>query len=86
MLACHPAGGQAIEAPLHSRGIEMRRLIGPVAGIAGSLVAMHAALAWGPQGHRIVALIADKQLQLGGGLFFDIAYNPNDLTFVTRKN
>ncbi|MBY0526489.1 MAG: hypothetical protein K2R98_24050 [Gemmataceae bacterium] len=29
---------------------------------------------------------SDKRLQLGGGLSFDITYNANDLTFVTKGN
>ena len=45
----------------------MRRLIGPVAVIgaacAALLLPLRAGLAWGPEGHRVIALIADHALQ-----------------------
>src|SRR5437588_5575441 len=45
----------------------MRRLIGPVgvavAAMAALIVPMRASLAWGPEGHRVIALIADRLLQ-----------------------
>jgi hypothetical protein len=47
----------------------MRRLIGPVAVIAAAsaalLLPLRATLAWGPEGHRVIALIADQILQKG---------------------
>jgi nuclease S1 len=45
----------------------MGRRIGPVgfiaAAVAALLLPMAASLAWGPQGHRVIALIADQALQ-----------------------
>jgi hypothetical protein len=45
----------------------MGRLIGPVAVIgvacAALLLPLRASLAWGPEGHRVVAMIADQTLQ-----------------------
>jgi hypothetical protein len=45
----------------------MRRWIGALcviaAASAGSLLPMRASLAWGPEGHRVIALIADRALQ-----------------------
>src|SRR5207253_6637861 len=45
----------------------MRRMIGPAAMIVAIVTALllptRASLAWGPQGHRVVALIADRILQ-----------------------
>jgi hypothetical protein len=45
----------------------MRRWIGPLGVIAAafavSLLPMRASLAWGPEGHRVIALIADRALQ-----------------------
>src|SRR5712691_8215497 len=45
------------------------RLIGPlvvVGAVAAALVLpMHASLAWGPEGHRVIALVADRLLQQG---------------------
>ncbi len=46
----------------------MARLIGPVVVIGAAfalLLPMRPSLAWGPQGHRVVALIADRVLQQG---------------------
>jgi hypothetical protein len=45
----------------------MARLIGPAvvigATVAVLLLPMRSSLAWGPQGHRVIALIADRMLQ-----------------------
>src|SRR5260370_5869622 len=45
----------------------MGRWIGPVgfiaAAVASLLLPMRASLAWGPEGHRVIALIADRALQ-----------------------
>ncbi len=45
----------------------MRRWIGPLAGIGAAFGALlllpSSALAWGPEGHRVVALLADRLLQ-----------------------
>ena len=45
----------------------MGRWIGPVgvaaAALAALLLPMRASLAWGPEGHRVIALIADRSLQ-----------------------
>jgi hypothetical protein len=45
----------------------MRRWIGPLgviaAAVAIALLPMRASLAWGPEGHRVIALIADRLLQ-----------------------
>jgi len=44
----------------------MRRLLGAAPVIAAALIAflpVRAAFAWGPEGHRVVALIADRLLQ-----------------------
>ncbi len=45
----------------------MGRWIGPVGFIAAAMAAlllpMRASLAWGPEGHRVIALIADRALQ-----------------------
>jgi len=45
----------------------MGRWIGPVgviaAAVAALLLPMRASLAWGPEGHRVIALIADRALQ-----------------------
>src|SRR5216683_123049 len=45
----------------------MGRWIGPVGFIAAAMAAlllpMRAGLAWGPEGHRVIALIADRALQ-----------------------
>jgi hypothetical protein len=45
----------------------MRRWIGPVAlagvACAALLMPMRASLAWGPDGHRVIALVADRVLQ-----------------------
>ena len=47
----------------------MGRWIGPVgviaAAVAALLLPMRASLAWGPEGHRVIALIADRALQQG---------------------
>lgn len=49
------------------RGVRMRRWIGPaaVAGVACAalLLPLRASLAWGLDGHRVVALVADRMLQ-----------------------
>ena len=45
----------------------MRRWIGPVTGVGAAfavlLVSMRVSLAWGPEGHRVIALLADRMLQ-----------------------
>jgi len=45
----------------------MGRWIGPMgvaaAGLAALLLPMQACLAWGPEGHRVIALVADRLLQ-----------------------
>lgn len=45
----------------------MVRWIGPAvvvgAVVAGLVLPVRASLAWGPQGHRVIALIADRALQ-----------------------
>jgi len=45
----------------------MRRWIGPLGVVAAAvavwLLPMRASLAWGPEGHRVIALIADRALQ-----------------------
>src|SRR5258708_2829215 len=44
----------------------MGRWIGPVgvaAAVAALLLPMRESLAWGPEGHRVIALIADRLLQ-----------------------
>src|SRR4051794_26763154 len=47
--------------------MRMGRLIGPAvfvgAALAALLLPMHSTLAWGPEGHRVIALIADRLLQ-----------------------
>jgi nuclease S1 len=47
----------------------MARLIGPAVVVGATVVAlllpMRACLAWGPEGHRVIALIADRVLQQG---------------------
>jgi hypothetical protein len=64
-------GGQAIEAKFERAGddggMRMGRLIGPAvfigAALAALLLPMRSSLAWGPEGHRVIALIADRLLQ-----------------------
>jgi hypothetical protein len=50
-----------------SRGRRIGRSIAPAVVFAGAFAAlllpMRASLAWGPQGHRVIALIADRMLQ-----------------------
>src|SRR5260370_27016252 len=51
----------------HEVGVRMRRWIGPMGvigvALAALLLPMRASLAWGPEGHRVIALIADRLLQ-----------------------
>src|SRR6266568_8717660 len=52
-----------------TEGVSMGRWIGPVGFIAAAMAALllplRASLAWGPEGHRVIAVIADRALQQG---------------------